>query len=190
MKRILLLIASVLLVSGVYGCSGLGTGAGSGSSFQGGTEAGNPPTDGGLFGGTEAGNPPPGEQGTDPHEHNGQTAGDEYCSVNGTIVHCGSCIDGKTADGKEDCVPVDIDAGIDIDPEHIQHLGDHNGDGTEQRKPISIDPNIAGALGHSVVDMGVEPVPIDKDKDKPTIKMPISGSSGRIRLPLPPDPQN
>jgi hypothetical protein len=55
MKRILLLIASVLLVSGAYGCSGLGTGTGSG--FQGGTEAGNPPTDGGLFGGTEAGNP-------------------------------------------------------------------------------------------------------------------------------------
>ncbi|HEX5036591.1 MAG TPA: hypothetical protein VFX30_05490, partial [bacterium] len=124
MKRILLLMASVVFVSGAYGCQGLGSGVGpgSGSSFQGGTEAGNPPTDGNLFGGTEAGNPPPGEQGTGPDGHNGQTMGNEYCSVNGTIVHCGACIDGKTADGKEDCTPIDIDTGIDLDPENIHHL--------------------------------------------------------------------
>jgi hypothetical protein len=62
-KRLFLIAASAFLIAGAYGCSGLGTGAGpgSGSSFQGGTEAGNPPTDGGFIGGTEAGNPPTGE---------------------------------------------------------------------------------------------------------------------------------
>src|SRR6185436_13971565 len=64
MKRIILLTC-LLLASVTFGCQGVGPAGtpGSGSSFKGGTEDGNSPTDGDFFGGTEAGNPPTGEHG-------------------------------------------------------------------------------------------------------------------------------
>ena len=63
------------------------------SQIQGGSEAGNPPTDGQFIGGTEAGNPPDGDHGT------GGTTG-SVDPREGQI--CGE--DGKTPDG-QDCDP-------------------------------------------------------------------------------------
>jgi hypothetical protein len=184
MKRIFLL-TSLLLASVSFGCQGMGPGAGpgSGSSFQGGTEAGNPPTDGGYQGGTEAGNPPTGE-------HPGSTTGGENPANHELVGHCGD--EGVTIseeDGKP-CSGIDINS-INLPPPNSNVWGilqEHDKDQDSQQKPVSLDPEVMDALSQH---MGLGAAqPLNPEKENPVIKMPSGETRERLRFPFPPDPEN
>jgi hypothetical protein len=167
MKRLFLIAAGVFLIAGAYGCSGLGTGTGSG--FQGGTEAGNPPTDGGFIGGTEAGNPPTGETtggkgDPDPRE------GSENCDLPDT----------PEKEGRYPCPEFGDEHRVEmLSPEQMGQLHDHQDQENTANEGIHINhlPNNSQQLNGALGDFG-HAESVDDDKD--VITLPPSGTMKTI----------
>ncbi|HEX5036590.1 MAG TPA: hypothetical protein VFX30_05485 [bacterium] len=177
-KTFFQIAAVVFLIAGAYGCQGLTT---PGSGFQGGTEAGNPPTDGGFIGGTEAGNPPTGETtggpgggSEDPRE------GGHYCDKPDTPEKEGSFPCPQIGDEQRLEMPT---------PEQMGMLHEHQ----DQQKPDggdiilnNLDSDTRKKLNGALGDFGHSESVDSDDDEKVMIKVPPN--STRVLNPYDPKP--
>lgn len=177
MKRLFLIAAGVFLIAGAYGCQGL---TGPGSGFQGGTEAGNPPTDGGFIGGTEAGNPPvgettggPGGGSEDPRE------GESTCDLPDT----------PEKEGRFPCPTLEGQRIEMLTPEQMGSLHDKQQEQEEEsgrnKLRIPVDPNTLQRINGALGDFGHSEA-VDSEDEKVMMKVP--SNSMHILNPYDPKP--